>query len=188
MNTSTTPALQTLRVTPVQRALALPEILSNIFAQRSKNSLTHFKTRSESSNLLKFALVNKTWYNEAIRELWGHPAHQLAPIMSTIPPHRRQYYADFIWWAHVQDYPYMDSFGPNGPFHGLKFPRLTQLSVCIYTKRLYVIPLAHPEEWVKEMYFKKRLPKDGIEEHHVDAILGVISVSCVAGTSFGNLE
>lgn len=174
MATPTVSELSIRRVTPAQRALELPEILSNIFSQ---NVLDTNNTKLTAGDLLNFAIVNTTWYSEAIRVLWGHPEKPIDQIMASIPPNRRQYYADFVRWmsmlSRVGD---MDHFAIGGSLHGLSFPRLDKLSVNIYTNRLYVIPIAHPTDWTKDMYFKKREPKRD-HEANLDAVLGVIEVS-----------
>lgn len=173
----TASTLSVRRVTPAQRALALPEVLSNIFSQNALDTQPLIHSKSQTRDLLNFALVNKTWYNEAIRVLWDHPTGQIDQVMASIPADRRQYYANFIHWIFLLCRPGEDKrFKSGGSLHGLRFPRLDRLSVSLYTNRLYVIPFAHPQRWVKEMYFKKRAPKYD-DETDFDGVLEIVEVS-----------
>ncbi|KAJ5347627.1 hypothetical protein N7541_001458 [Penicillium brevicompactum] len=170
----TVSTLSVRRVTPAQRALALPEVLSNIFSQNALDTQPLIHSKSQTRDLLNFALVNKTWYNEAIRVLWDHPTGQIDQVMASIPADRRQYYANFIHWIFLLCRPGEDKrFKSGGSLHGLRFPRLDRLSVSLYTNRLYVIPFAHPQRWVKEMYFKKRAPKYD-DETDFDGVLEIV--------------
>ena len=170
--------LRVQRGTAAQRALAIPEILNNIFTKKGKGDIYFTHTDAEQSDLLQWALVNKYWYAEAIRLLWAHPMSPIDRLMARIPPDRRQYYANFVTWVQVvrQSQAKKDHFEIGGPLHGITFPKLTRLFVSIFTNDLYVIPVDHPDDWARDMYFKKREPKFE-EECHLDSILQIISVS-----------
>jgi hypothetical protein len=170
--------LRVQRVTAAQRALAIPEILNNIFAQKSQNDPYFHFTESEQYDLLRWGLVNRTWYGEAIRLLWAHPMGPMDLLMANIPLDRRQYYANFITWARVirQAQSQETYFEDGGPLHGLIFPKLTKLFVSLFTTDLFVIPVDDPTNWARDMHFKKREPKFA-EECHLDSIFQTLSVS-----------
>ncbi|KAJ6188286.1 hypothetical protein N7519_003194 [Penicillium mononematosum] len=80
------------------RALALPEIVGEILVWLG-NGPIHW--------LLHCALVNKTWFHEAIRRLWSDlEAHGifLEEGMMGISPDRRQMYANLVKIASVATY------------------------------------------------------------------------------------
>lgn len=163
-------------VSAAQRALALPEILCNIFSQKPHAYFMH--TKAEQSDMLQFALVNKSWYEEAIRVLWARPIFPIDQVMAQVPPRRRQHYANLVHTAQLTRHARVrkDPFARGGPLHGLVFPRMTRLFVNIFTTDLYVIPIDHPDDWARDMYFKRREAKTP-KEVHLDSLFQVISVS-----------
>ncbi|KAJ5256177.1 hypothetical protein N7505_011328 [Penicillium chrysogenum] len=81
-----------------RRALALPEIVGGILVWLDKGPINW---------LLDCALVNKTWFHEAIRILWSDlEAHGifLEEAMMGISPDRRQMYANHVKIASVATY------------------------------------------------------------------------------------
>lgn len=81
-----------------RRALALPEIVGGILVWLDKGPINW---------LLDCALVNNTWFHEAIRILWSDlEAHEifLEEAMMGISPDRRQMYANLVKIASVATY------------------------------------------------------------------------------------
>lgn len=87
-----------LNISAVQRALAIPEILSQVFA-----CFYSYDKRS-CSQLLSCALVSKLWFSEAMRWLWRNPMPCHSPstcrdvldLLDKIPEARRNIYATYI--------------------------------------------------------------------------------------------
>lgn len=91
-------------ISTAHRALALPEIVGEIlFSIDQYPAIIWYRTRW----LLNWALVNKTWCNEALRILWsdmGADGKPLDEVMINISPDRRQIYANFVKTATVTTY------------------------------------------------------------------------------------
>src|SRR3954462_15988271 len=99
-----------------QRALATAEILCIIFSFLSghhrfawhtlKSKWEGPKHKRKRLTLLDCAVVNSSWYPEAMRLIWIEPtaytSHGLAPIFDYVPVHRRQVYAEMILTATIQ--------------------------------------------------------------------------------------
>ena len=106
------------------RALALPEILSEI--------LVWIEDKWNGPRwVLNCALVNKTWFHEAIRILWGSTeiasGIRLDEIMITIRPDRRQMYADLVREATVRTYNQETEAVVQPALENLVFPKLHTL-------------------------------------------------------------
>jgi hypothetical protein len=176
--------LRVQRMAASQRVLALPEILNHVFAQKGQGDIYFIYNDPKESDLLRWALVNKTWYTEAIRLLWAHPMETLDRVMATMPPDRRQYYANFVTWGQIvyKTRSQKEIFDLRGPLHGITFPRMTRMFVSIFTSDFYVIPVNHPFDWDRDMHFEKRKPNFP-GECHLDNLFDLISAGYSYATS-----
>jgi hypothetical protein len=163
----------TERITPAQRALAIPEVLSTVFTQPMT---LEGNTGSRQANLLQWALVNSRWYAEAMRVLWARPHCPLESILGKIPPERRQLYADCVLWARVLQFTsiHSDPYVKN-TLYGLMFPKMTRVFVSIYTSE-FCFCVVPREERPRVIHFERRVT--AIDRWtKLDSILRQISVS-----------
>ncbi|CRL24223.1 unnamed protein product [Penicillium camemberti] len=118
-------------ISTAHRALALPEIVGEIlFLIYQYPARTWYRTRW----LLNFALVNKTWCNEALRILWGDmDAHEepLDEVMINISPDRRQIYANFVKTATVTTYSQETESVVQPALENVVFPQIHTLRLVL---------------------------------------------------------
>lgn len=126
-----------------RNVLQMPEILSLIFQPlyQERYSLNH--PIESYQDLLRYSLVNKTWYQEAIRYLWTDPLDtkfngQLFPrALERIEPDRRQFYANLVQCAKIATIVSDDN---SNILHTVSFPRLRRVELVVDNKRAMSVP------------------------------------------------
>jgi hypothetical protein len=129
-------------ITVVQRALLMPEILSTIFKWISPDQSGWWCVYNKEGDeeyahtregvLARCGLVNKLWYNEAMRCLWREPTHgffasSLQQLFAKIDPARRQFYANFIEAAILSTADEDQVGKSDDALSGVTFPKLKSL-------------------------------------------------------------
>ncbi|CAI7657181.1 unnamed protein product [Penicillium glandicola] len=140
------------------RALALPEILGEILLWINDEEY-------RACRLLKCALVNKTWFREAIRLLWGDMEEPLDEAMIKIPPDRRQTYANLVKSAIVSTYNQDTESKVQPALENVVFPQLHTLSLVLVfhdsdagariripTLNMPNLQTVYVDRWVTSMY------------------------------------
>lgn len=141
--------------TVVQRALLMPKILSTIFMWIHLDRYGYWYVYDEDGEkdygygregvLARCGLVNKLWYNEAMRYLWMAPTlgfmqNSLPALFANIHPARRQFYANFIKAAILVTVREDCAGECDDALRGVAFPKLESLHMILdgYGDGVYV--------------------------------------------------
>jgi hypothetical protein len=142
---------QPAKSTVAQSALAIPEIVAEIFIYliQERCGMSNFGEPSsvqDARSLLPCSRVNSLWWAEAMRYTWRYPTigtkASLDLRLAKVHPSRRQFFAKFIKRAKIVsaypgDFPWRAAV-----LRGLVFPKLDSLALCIdYSSERILLPL-----------------------------------------------
>ncbi|KAI5278430.1 hypothetical protein KEM54_004607, partial [Ascosphaera aggregata] len=133
---TTTTTTTTTTLTTAQSTLQIPELLSMIFERLALDGEGYFDATGRQT-LLSSALVNKLWFQEAMRQLWTNPCGRLArPIPRLLggvaAPERRAVYASRICggslYAYKRKFGDRDSMFMDEILDTIDFPKLSKIT------------------------------------------------------------
>ncbi|KAI5300884.1 hypothetical protein KEM55_004176 [Ascosphaera atra] len=140
--------------TATERALALPEILEQIFTPLCLEAQLPIGNYQSGRALQAAACVSRTWHLEAIRLLWKNPPNtrgdSIPQMLARIPQERRQVYANYLEEGLIDALESRErkaTWMKEAQMHckdvlpGLSFPKLKSVLVMVQPEADYVPPI-----------------------------------------------